>query len=577
MATEASAPIPPPQIDDDEDVNWALSTASALWGRGERAEALKWLRRAAEQASDANADVRALQLFKAAADVASKMNASSPPPAQSTAPPPAAPQRPTQSPPGAQPMSAPQPGSQMPPRPPPHAATQQIPQPPPIAHLQSSRPVPAPVDVAGYTSDPRSGGKPYVPHAQARPASQMPAPPKPGTTPPPQPSPRGRPPERQRGPLAKTQQVPQGYAHLANQAAPPRAPTADRIEVRSADQVPYQTRGTESAPLIELPGDEDNLQTGVMPPAPPGALDQVPPPQETQPGMFGAGPQHPGSSKPRRSQGEVGFQSPMAQSLTGQSRGGANAPPPASVEVRTTATPPTPIQPTVEARSRSVFGDDEVTMQHNLHMFAPRDGGGFAGQAGSHVQAPASPQAPMSGAPRTAASPQMTAESASARSGAAHADHDAKPAPSAPRSAKGQRFDDLDDETRVLDDEPPQEGGGAAAPFDDAPQASGARSAPRPAPEDHGIADEPTGIAEASQQPRPIEVGSTVHPPRIDAPVAFSPLESVIVAVVAGDKRGEARVILLEPGTMPPDGTAMSILVPMSEMDGAALRKLFGG
>ena len=45
------APIPTPRLDDDEDVHWALSTASALWGRGERTEALKWLRRAAEQAS----------------------------------------------------------------------------------------------------------------------------------------------------------------------------------------------------------------------------------------------------------------------------------------------------------------------------------------------------------------------------------------------------------------------------------------------------------------------------------------------------------------------------------------------
>lgn len=67
-------PIPPPHDEDDEDVHWALSTAGALWGRGEREEALRWLRRAAEQASDANADLRALELFKAAAEVATKLS-----------------------------------------------------------------------------------------------------------------------------------------------------------------------------------------------------------------------------------------------------------------------------------------------------------------------------------------------------------------------------------------------------------------------------------------------------------------------------------------------------------------------
>src|SRR5262245_10852568 len=81
------APIPPPLADDDEDVNWALSTATALWGRGERAEALKWLRRAAEAASDANADARALELFKMAADISSRLT-NPPPPGSIPAPPP---------------------------------------------------------------------------------------------------------------------------------------------------------------------------------------------------------------------------------------------------------------------------------------------------------------------------------------------------------------------------------------------------------------------------------------------------------------------------------------------------------
>ena len=83
------APLPTPRLDDDEDVHWALSTAGALWARDERVEALKWLRRAAEQASDVNADIRALELFKAAAEVANKVGPLSapPPPPKPSAPP----------------------------------------------------------------------------------------------------------------------------------------------------------------------------------------------------------------------------------------------------------------------------------------------------------------------------------------------------------------------------------------------------------------------------------------------------------------------------------------------------------
>src|SRR5438045_1023454 len=80
---DTQAPIPPPRDDDPEDVNWSLSTAATLWGRGERAEAMKWLRRAAEQASDGDADERALELMKVAADVTTLLST---PPPPSTAP-----------------------------------------------------------------------------------------------------------------------------------------------------------------------------------------------------------------------------------------------------------------------------------------------------------------------------------------------------------------------------------------------------------------------------------------------------------------------------------------------------------
>ena len=69
-------PIPQPKADDHEDVSWALSTAEATWSRGDRADALKWLRRAAEAASEAEADDRALELAKAAAEIATNLEES---------------------------------------------------------------------------------------------------------------------------------------------------------------------------------------------------------------------------------------------------------------------------------------------------------------------------------------------------------------------------------------------------------------------------------------------------------------------------------------------------------------------
>jgi hypothetical protein len=74
-----SSPIPAIRDDDPEDVSWALSTAATQWARGDRIEALKWLRRAAEAASEAEKDTRALQLAKAAADLTTP---SMPPPSR---------------------------------------------------------------------------------------------------------------------------------------------------------------------------------------------------------------------------------------------------------------------------------------------------------------------------------------------------------------------------------------------------------------------------------------------------------------------------------------------------------------
>jgi hypothetical protein len=62
--------IPPATETDTEDVTWALQTAEALWKRNERADALVWLRRAAQAAGEAEHDDRALELADDAAEIA---------------------------------------------------------------------------------------------------------------------------------------------------------------------------------------------------------------------------------------------------------------------------------------------------------------------------------------------------------------------------------------------------------------------------------------------------------------------------------------------------------------------------
>jgi hypothetical protein len=62
--------LPLSRPSDPEGVRWALEVASAHWEGGAAAEAVKWIRRAGEIASDGNLDERALELFKAAAELA---------------------------------------------------------------------------------------------------------------------------------------------------------------------------------------------------------------------------------------------------------------------------------------------------------------------------------------------------------------------------------------------------------------------------------------------------------------------------------------------------------------------------
>ena len=62
--------VPEARPEDPEDVSWALSTAEAMWARGDHLEGIKWVRKAAEAASEVEDDQRALDLAKAASELA---------------------------------------------------------------------------------------------------------------------------------------------------------------------------------------------------------------------------------------------------------------------------------------------------------------------------------------------------------------------------------------------------------------------------------------------------------------------------------------------------------------------------
>src|SRR5262245_14002020 len=60
------AVFPSPDDDDAEDVAWGLTTGAALWKQGERYDAIVWLKRAVDAASQAGLGRRADELNRAA-------------------------------------------------------------------------------------------------------------------------------------------------------------------------------------------------------------------------------------------------------------------------------------------------------------------------------------------------------------------------------------------------------------------------------------------------------------------------------------------------------------------------------
>jgi hypothetical protein len=71
---ESMLDIPAPEAGDSETVVSSLETAAIFGAKGDAAEALRWLQRAAESAGESGDDVRTLALARTAASLSSRLN-----------------------------------------------------------------------------------------------------------------------------------------------------------------------------------------------------------------------------------------------------------------------------------------------------------------------------------------------------------------------------------------------------------------------------------------------------------------------------------------------------------------------
>jgi hypothetical protein len=74
--------LPEVEPRDPEAVAVAIETARALFRTGDRLDALRWLRRAAERAEEAGDDLRAVNLARSAADLSTELQSTPPPPSR---------------------------------------------------------------------------------------------------------------------------------------------------------------------------------------------------------------------------------------------------------------------------------------------------------------------------------------------------------------------------------------------------------------------------------------------------------------------------------------------------------------
>jgi len=77
--SDSSPDLPEVEPRDPEAVAVAIETARALFRTGDRLDALRWLRRAAERAEEAGDDSRAVKLARSAADLSTALQSTAPP------------------------------------------------------------------------------------------------------------------------------------------------------------------------------------------------------------------------------------------------------------------------------------------------------------------------------------------------------------------------------------------------------------------------------------------------------------------------------------------------------------------
>jgi hypothetical protein len=164
--------VPEPKPEDVEDVSWALSTAEAMWARGDHMEGIKWVRKAAEAASDAEDDLRSLQLAKAAAELAAmiaRRSVSDPPSSARTMPggPPSSQQPATSRTPSGQ-VAPPVPQRAAPPPPAPAAKSGRSMPPAPVPLPSRSVPPAAPVAPPAPASSQRAAPRPLATGAKTQ-------------------------------------------------------------------------------------------------------------------------------------------------------------------------------------------------------------------------------------------------------------------------------------------------------------------------------------------------------------------------------------------------------------------------
>lgn len=339
--------IPPAKDTDVEDVVWGLQTAEALWKRGERGDALVWLRRAAQAAGDASDDDRALELARLAAELSEWMASAAaappaPPPVASAPAPPQAPSFPPPEearphPPAPRPPSNPTMQTAQPdfdvhaaptPEAPPVEVTEDVavePEPaqtisvPPAEQVHAGMfdpwdenalpgPAPKPVSVSAVPASPAAedeeevftSARPQAPRSEGAPrAPEVSLPPVP--KPPPVPSAKPKPPPlppRARASAPKPP-VPRAAASSdALPAAPPAAPPSDESVLTSASRMtpppasPTQeiampavgsAAGAEAAPAEPAPPEPAPAEIAAAESAPPEPAPPEPAPPEPAP------------------------------------------------------------------------------------------------------------------------------------------------------------------------------------------------------------------------------------------------------------------------------------------------------